>query len=122
MHRLPAKRPPACKSRPGCCPYNLVNPTRASRPEMGGEAIGLTTNLTGDVQSVSADALIDETTKEPYYLAQVVIDRSSLRPELLQRLVPGMPADVLISRGERTMLEHLIDPLRNALANSMREN
>jgi membrane fusion protein, type I secretion system len=89
---------------------------------MGGEAIGLTTNLTGDVQSVSADALIDETTKEPYYLAQVVIDRSSLRPELLQRLVPGMPADVLISRGERTMLEHLIDPLRNALANSMREN
>ena len=62
---------------------------------MGGEAIGLTTNLTGDVQSVSADALIDETTKEPYYLAQVVIDRSSLRPELLQRLVPGMPADVL---------------------------
>jgi hypothetical protein len=65
---------------------------------MGGEVIGLTTDLTGDVQSVSADAQIEETTKEPYYIAQVVIDRSSLRPELLQRLVPGMISCVGVLR------------------------
>jgi HlyD family secretion protein len=65
--------------------------------------------------------MIDEGTKEPYYLAQVLIDRATIAPDLLQRLVPGMPADVLISRGERTLLQYLIDPLRGALNKSMRE-
>ncbi len=80
-----------------------------------------TPTILGSVHSISGDSMVDETTKEPYYLAQVIIDRSTLKPELLQRLVPGMPADVLISRGERTMLAYLLDPLRGALAKSMRE-
>ena len=65
--------------------------------------------------------MVDEVTKQPYYLAQVTIDRATIRADLLQRLVPGMPADVLISRGERTMLEYLVAPLRSTLATSMRE-
>jgi HlyD family secretion protein len=32
-----------------------------------------------------------------------------------------MPADVLISMGERTMLQYLLGPLRDALAKTMRE-
>jgi len=77
--------------------------------------------ILGNVANISADSMFDEATKESYYLAQVAIDRTTIRPDLLQRLVPGMPADVLISRGERTMLQYLVDPLRNAFARSMRE-
>lgn len=77
--------------------------------------------ILGSVHSVSANSMVDEVTKQPYYLAQVTIDRATIRADLLQRLVPGMPADVLISRGERTMLEYLVDPLRSTLATSMRE-
>jgi HlyD family secretion protein len=80
-----------------------------------------TPTILGSVASISADSMVDETTKEPYYLAQVLIDRATIKPDLLQRLVPGMPADVLIARGGRTVLSYLLDPLTGAIAKSMRE-
>ena len=75
----------------------------------------------GHVERVSADTLKHEHTKEPYYEARVIIDRATIDPDLIKQLVPGMPADVIISTGERTMLQYLLDPLSNALAKSMRE-
>jgi len=75
----------------------------------------------GRVERISADALIHEHTKEPYYEARVVIDRTTIDADILEQLVPGMPADVIISTGERTTLEYMLNPLSNALAKSMRE-
>jgi HlyD family secretion protein len=75
----------------------------------------------GQIESISAASVVDETTKEPYYLARVIIDLGTIAPQLSKRLVPGMPADVLISTGERTMLQYLLGPLRDALAKTMRE-
>ncbi|MGE0851004.1 MAG: HlyD family efflux transporter periplasmic adaptor subunit [Hyphomicrobiaceae bacterium] len=75
----------------------------------------------GKIESISADSLTDEATREPYYLARVLIDKHTIAPELLQQLVPGMPANLLISTGERTLLQYLLGPLRDALAQTMRE-
>jgi HlyD family secretion protein len=75
----------------------------------------------GVVQSVSADALLNETTKQNYYLARVVINRADLPAQVAAKLAPGMPADVLIITGERTALDYFTAPLRNALAKGMRE-
>ena len=77
--------------------------------------------ILGRVESVSADSMIDDTTKQPYYSAKVVIDYTTLSPELAQRILPGMQADVLISTGERTVLEYLVGPLMNSLAKTFRE-
>ena len=35
--------------------------------------------------------------------------------------MPGMQADVIISTGERTVLEYLVGPLLNTLAKTFRE-
>lgn len=75
----------------------------------------------GKVQRISADALTHELTQEPYYEARIVIDRQTISDEFATKLVPGMPADVIVSTGERTMLEYLLNPLTNAIARSMRE-
>jgi HlyD family secretion protein len=77
--------------------------------------------ISGRVENVSADSLIDEATRQPYYAAKVLIDADSLPPAIARKLVPGMPATVLISRGERTMLDYLISPLRDAIFKTMRE-
>lgn len=77
--------------------------------------------ILGRVESVSADSMIDDTTKQPYYSAKIVIDYTTLSPEIAQRILPGMQADVLISTGERTVLEYLIGPLMNSLAKTFRE-
>jgi HlyD family type I secretion membrane fusion protein len=77
--------------------------------------------ILGRVESVSADSMIDDTTKQPYYSTKIVIDYGTLSPEIAQRILPGMQADVLISTGERTVLEYLVGPLMNSLAKTFRE-
>ena len=77
--------------------------------------------ILGKVQSVSANSIMDEITKQPYYSARISIDYSTLPPEVADHILPGMQADVLISTGERTMLQYLVGPLMNALSKTFRE-
>lgn len=77
--------------------------------------------LEGELVYVSADRFINEKSGAPYYLARVALtDRG--RQELEHReLQPGMPAEVLINTGDRTLLNYLLKPARNAMARSMIE-
>ena len=77
--------------------------------------------ILGTVQSVSADSKMDDNTKQPYYSARITIDYSTLPPEVSNHILPGMQADVLISTGERTVLQYLVGPLMNALSKTFRE-
>jgi epimerase transport system membrane fusion protein len=68
----------------------------------------------GEVLSISADALPDETDRKLYYRARVSIDQSSV--ETLEKqgwqLVPGMPASVFLKTRERTLLNFIIRPFQ----------
>lgn len=76
----------------------------------------------GVVRTVSADRLVDQATNQPYYLARVEVDREELaRLDPAIELVPGMPAEVLIVRKERTMVRYLLEPFRDAFRRSFRE-
>lgn len=81
---------------------------------------GLTPPATGRVTNVSADLFHDERTGTPYYQARVALDPESVA-KLPGPLAPGMQTDVLITTGERTALEYLIDPLGRAISTAMRE-
>lgn len=82
-----------------------------------------THTVKGELTKISADRLVDEQTGEPYYMGKVAIDPEDLAklgPDLT--LVPGMPAEVLITTGERTMMQYLMAPVSNAMARSMIED
>lgn len=81
---------------------------------------GLTPPALGTVTQVSADLFHDERNGQPYYQARVALDPASVA-KLPGPLVPGMQTDVLITTGERTALEYLIDPLGRAIGTAMRE-
>lgn len=78
--------------------------------------------IEGIVQSVSADRIIDEASGQSYYLARVEVPRERL-DEIsgIAELVPGMPAEVLIVTGERTMLDYLLEPFKAVFRRSFRE-
>jgi HlyD family secretion protein len=78
-------------------------------------------SMFGRVDSISADAIYDEKNKQSYYLARVAVDRAAIPAAIASKLTPGMPADVLIVTGERTVLDYLVGPLANALSKGMRE-
>ncbi|HIC79351.1 MAG TPA: HlyD family type I secretion periplasmic adaptor subunit [Kiloniellaceae bacterium] len=78
--------------------------------------------IDGAVTHVSADALEDERSGDPYYLAKVEVFREKLETVAPQiRLTPGLPAEVFITTEERTVLEYLLQPLRQTLERSLRE-
>ena len=82
----------------------------------------LTPKMQGKVIDLSADRLIDEKTGRPYYLAQIELTPDSYGKLGEMELLPGMPAEVLINTGERTVFEYLMQPITNAFARSFIED
>ena len=78
-------------------------------------------NLNGTVTYLSADRLADERSGQPYFLVRVTPDTDSLAALKNHVLLPGLPADVMIESGQRTMLQYLISPIIEAFDHSMRE-
>lgn len=85
-----------------------------------------TPKIEGKLIAVSADRIVDEHNKDmpPYYLARVEVTAEGL--ESLSRqtleLVPGMPAEVLINTGSRTLLQYLTQPLTDSFARAFNED
>lgn len=75
--------------------------------------------IMGRVESISRDRLMDEQTKQPYFLAQVVAD--DIPTNVKERLSAGMPADIIFPTGERTVLDYLVRPLKDRVRGVMRE-
>ena len=76
----------------------------------------------GTVLTLSADSLINETTRNPYYLARIQINSESAEDLGELVLLPGMPAEAFINTGSRTFLQYLFKPLSNAVARSFNED
>ena len=85
-----------------------------------------TPRVDGKLIALSADRLIDEADpqKAPYYLERVEITGEGIRDLARQKLdlVAGMPAEVLIKTGERTLFDYLVDPIKNTVARSFIED
>jgi protease secretion system membrane fusion protein len=79
--------------------------------------------LEGRLASVSSDVISEQTAVGvmTYYLGRIEITPDGIK-ELGKRVMqPGMPAEVLIKTGERSLLTYLMHPLTKRLAASMKE-
>ena len=90
----------------------------------GGGYLWLRTSLPtvdGTVTWVSADRLTDSNSGEEYYTARVDLkDQNDPRLNGL-KLQPGMPAEILIRTGERTLIQYLVSPVEQSISRSLRE-
>ncbi len=81
-----------------------------------------TPNLTASVLSVSPAQLTDQQGRS-YFLAQVALaegEIDKLAPG--HALVPGMPAEVYIETGSRSILSYFLKPLTDVLSRTFRES
>ncbi|MDC7709697.1 HlyD family type I secretion periplasmic adaptor subunit [Vogesella indigofera] len=77
--------------------------------------------LAGRVLSTSADQLINSATNQPYFLTRIQITPEGMKQLGHRRLLAGMPAEVLIRTGERTLLAYLMEPLLKRMNQAMKE-
>lgn len=78
--------------------------------------------IEGTVINVSADRLLEQQDQAPYYLARIQVTdkgRSDMSEDM--KLKAGMPAEVMIQRGERTLFSYLFKPLEDSFARSLKE-
>ncbi|WP_338001259.1 HlyD family efflux transporter periplasmic adaptor subunit [Pseudomonas brassicae] len=80
--------------------------------------------MAGRLRRVSADRLVNEKTGAAYYLGQVELTDAALHSLATQRLqlVAGMPAEVLLKVGERSLLSYLTQPAGNLFARALIED
>ncbi|MFA7279363.1 MAG: HlyD family type I secretion periplasmic adaptor subunit [Sterolibacterium sp.] len=74
----------------------------------------------GKLESVSSD-LISEPNGVVYYLARILITTEGMKELGNRQMQAGMPAEVVIKTGERTVLTYLLHPLIKRMAASMKE-
>ncbi len=80
-------------------------------------------SLFADLVDVSTDVYRDEGGEEGYYKASLIMDRASLERLDAEglKLISGMPVDVIIKTGERTLVDYLLRPLSDMLARAFNE-
>lgn len=83
--------------------------------------------LAGTVVTVSPDRLIDERPQgydapgQPYFLAKVEISDKALKELPDVKLIPGMPAEVMIETGQTTVALYALAPILDSFNRAFRE-
>lgn len=106
-----------------------VSPTDIDQVHIGQQAFitfsafsqRTTPQLDGHVISISPDLIQDPKTGLSYFTARVAPDPGQIARLGDLKLLPGMPAEVFIRSGERTVMTFLLKPLADQIRHTFRE-
>ncbi|MES2677693.1 MAG: HlyD family type I secretion periplasmic adaptor subunit [Pseudomonadota bacterium] len=78
--------------------------------------------INGQIINISADIITNEQTKESYFLARVSISKKDIEKlKTKVTLYPGMPAQVFIITGARSLVSYLLSPISDSTYKAFRE-
>lgn len=80
-----------------------------------------TPDLSGTLRFISAERADDPRTGQAFYTARIVISPGASSKAGLE-LLPGMPAEIYIQTGSRSLLSFLTKPLADQFSRAFREN
>ncbi|MES2072361.1 MAG: HlyD family type I secretion periplasmic adaptor subunit [Pseudomonadota bacterium] len=80
-----------------------------------------TPHIPGEVTQVSADRFVNERTGQPYYKLRAKVAPEGMKLISHLQIRPGMPAEVFVKTGERTMMSYLLKPVFDRAKTSMTE-
>lgn len=110
----------------GQLPVNLVDRVHPGLPvELNFSAFNTnrTPHIPGEVVTVAADRTVEERTGMPYYKVRIRVSEkgSKLIADKKLDIKPGMPVDLFVKTGERTMMSYLLKPIIDRAHSSMSE-
>jgi multidrug efflux pump subunit AcrA (membrane-fusion protein) len=77
--------------------------------------------LSGNVTFVSGDRITSADGRESYFTAIVEVDAANLKGHPEIRLQPGMPAELYVATGTRSLFQYLLRPVTSLALRAMRE-
>lgn len=101
---------------------DVVRPGLAAHVRLTPYSTRFVAPLAGKVTKVSADRMTDAKSNLNYYLARVELNQKPSEMDPTIKLYPGMPAEVIIVTGQRTMLGYLFAPITRSFRRAARED
>lgn len=80
-----------------------------------------TPTIFGRIETISGDRLVDRATGAEYFLALIKVPVDEIAKLDGQRVGPGIPAEIVVTTGQRTLLDYLLKPLMDALQHGLNE-
>lgn len=80
-----------------------------------------TPEIDGEVSRIGADISRDDKASPTFFVVRIAIPSPQLEKLGKARLMPGMPVEVFIRTGERTLLSYLMKPLADQMHRAFRE-
>lgn len=108
----------------GQLPVHLVDKVRKGMPVdliFSAFNSNTTPHIPGVVTQVAADRTVDERTGMPYYKVRAEVTPEGVKKLAKLELRPGMPVEMSVKTGERTMMNYLFKPLLDRAHSSMSE-
>jgi len=108
----------------------MVSPSDIDRVQVGQPArvrftafsVTDSLELPGKVSFVAAERTTERDTQHSYYTVRVEIDQAELKRNAAKQLKPGMPAEIYVSTGNRSMLSYITKPMRDQFARAFRDS
>lgn len=98
-----------------------VHPGLRAQIRLQSDELRRTPVLHGRLIKISADTLADEKTGATFYEAEARVDPDQLAATPEVRLRPGMRAEVMIVTGKKSLLQYVLDPVKNGYWRAFRE-
>jgi HlyD family secretion protein len=73
------------------------------------------------VSRIGADVSREDKAGPTYFVVRIAIGQDQIKKFNGTRLVPGMPVEVFIRTGERTLLSYLVKPMADQMHRAFRE-
>jgi protease secretion system membrane fusion protein len=110
----------------GQLPVNLIDRVHVGLPvELMFSAFNVnkTPHIPGVVIQVSADRAVEERTGVPYYKVRARVSPEGAKLIVQKKLAiqPGMPVEMFVKTGERTLMSYLLKPVFDRAKNSLSE-
>ncbi|HEY0846089.1 MAG TPA: HlyD family type I secretion periplasmic adaptor subunit [Noviherbaspirillum sp.] len=108
----------------GQVPVNLIDKVHPDLPvELIFAAFNQneTPHIPGVVTKVSADRFVDERTGMPYYKLEAQVTPDGKKMLKNHQVRPGMPVEVFVKTGERTMMSYLLKPIFDRATTALSE-
>jgi protease secretion system membrane fusion protein len=109
----------------GQLPVNLIDKIHAGlKVELIFSAFNAnkTPHIPGEVTEIAADRTVEEKTGQPFYKVRVKVAPEGKKLVANLQIRPGMPVEMFVKTGERTMMSYLLKPVFDRAKSSMAED
>jgi HlyD family secretion protein len=121
MEIVPDGEPMVVEARISPADIDRVQIGQGARIRFTAFNMGTTPEIDGRAIYVATDRVDNSETNEAYFLGRIEIDEEQLEREALE-LRSGMPAEVFVETGDRSLISYLLKPLRDQFVRAFRHD